>query len=206
MNPVTEAGDVPDSALEERVLVAHEHAPDDPHELALLGRPVEQGSHDPFPLPREQAPRGVPFAGVLHVEGDIGGSGVRTELRRAERAESRLNGHQPLVEEVAGDPCGRDVVARLGRLLPAGARVHRVEGDVAALVDELDLREDGRLAAAEDGEADLDADRTANVCRGGLLLVLNDCGPSAASRDRHPVRSRYRSTHGSTRRRSPDWR
>ena len=48
------ADDVADGALDVDVLVAHEHAPDDLHGLALLGRPVEQGPHDPLPLPGEE--------------------------------------------------------------------------------------------------------------------------------------------------------
>ena len=53
--------------------------------------------------------------------------------------------------------------------MPARARVHRVECDVATLVDDLDLREDRRVHRVEDGEADLDADRAPNVDRRGLL-------------------------------------
>ena len=61
-------GDVANRTLDVHVLVTHEHAPDELHELALLGRPVEQRPYDPFPLTREEAARGVALRRVLHVE------------------------------------------------------------------------------------------------------------------------------------------
>ena len=74
------AGDVAERTFDVHVLVAHEHAPNDLHGLALLGRPVEQGPHDPFPLSCEEPTRGVAFAGVLHVERDrVVAPGVRDE-------------------------------------------------------------------------------------------------------------------------------
>ncbi len=45
--------------------------------------------------------------------------------------------------------------------------------DLAALVDELELRKDGRVGSEEHREADLDADRPPDVDRGGFLVVLD---------------------------------
>ena len=79
------ADGVAEGALDVDVLVAHEgDASDDLHELALLGRPVEQGPDDPLPLPRERAPRGVTLARILDVEGNgVADHGVRPWSRGA---------------------------------------------------------------------------------------------------------------------------
>ena len=68
---------------------------------------------------------------------------------------------ESLVEEVARNPRGGDVLARRRLLAPPGIGVHGVERDLTAR-DHLDLR-DHRRPLAQDAEAELDPDRLADV-------------------------------------------
>src|SRR5262249_38928131 len=111
---------------------------------------------------------------VLDVERErVVAAGVGPELRRADREDPCFHGGEALVQEVPRNPGGREVLARRRRLAPAVARVHRIECDVAPLVEDLDLRVE-RDAVPEDGESNLDPDGTSYVDGPCLLPVLDD--------------------------------
>src|SRR5438093_12286031 len=96
--------------------------------LTLLGRPLEQGSHRAAQMAGVRAAGRAALAGVLDVEGDDGVRGrTRSELLRADHDERRVDREQALVEQVAGNPGGRDVVAGRERRVPPRVRVQRVE-------------------------------------------------------------------------------
>src|SRR5438876_4356170 len=150
--------------------------------LTLLGRPLEQGSHRAAQVAGVRPTGRGAFAGVLDVEGDDGVRGrSRSELLGADHDERRVDREQPLVEEVAWNPGGRDVVAGRERLLPAGARVQRVEDRVALLVEHLDLRH-RLLARGTDVEGELDPDWPPDVEMIGRLPVLVDDAHRAQAR------------------------
>src|SRR5262249_42166070 len=78
-----------------------------------------------------------------------------------------------LVEQIARDPGGRQMIPGVVGLVPMRAHIHRVEYQRAMLVPQLDLGDD-RPARPQDFEADLDADRAANVGDGDRVTVLVD--------------------------------
>lgn len=103
---------------------------------------------------------------------------MRDELWCPERRDGDMNRREALVEEVSWDPSRRNVLPWRRRLIPAPVGVHRVEDDVSALVDKLDLWKDGWPVAVENHEPDLDPDRVSDVDGRALDAVLNDAGTS----------------------------
>ena len=86
----------------------------------------------PRQLAGETAACAVAVAGVEDVERDrLVARRALVQLRHPQRADGDVDGRLPLAEEVAGNPRGRRVHARLGRLVRMRLDVHRVERDVA---------------------------------------------------------------------------
>ena len=87
-----------------------------------LARPLEQRPHDAAPLAAELPARRVALARVEHLErhGLVHG-GVVLELREVDAADRGLDDRRALVQQVPGDPRGRDVGAR-ARTAAASAR------------------------------------------------------------------------------------
>ena len=97
-----------------------------------LARPVEQRPHDATPLAAELAARRVALARVEHLERDgLVDGGVMLELREVDAADRGLDDRRALVQQIPGDPRGRDVRAGRGRLQPTLVGVHCVERDRA---------------------------------------------------------------------------
>jgi hypothetical protein len=120
---------------------------------------------DTLPLAGEAAAGRSPSPGPALERDRVDAAGVVMDRGRAEGADGDLNAEQSLVEEVSGNPGGSHVFAWWRRLVPTGTRVDRIERNVPSLIHELHLREDRNALPCEDGETDLDTDRTANVCR-----------------------------------------
>src|SRR6266516_3552509 len=164
VDPVAEAGDVPDRLLDENILVPNEHDADDLQRsaragLALLAGPVENWANDPSPVSREETPSGITVGWVVDVEcHHLVCARLRIELRRRDGHEIDVDQVASFVQQVAGNPCRRRVLARRRRLMPARVYVHRVEAHSTVLVEELNLRDD-RTSFSEHPKADLDSDR-----------------------------------------------
>src|SRR6266516_5113267 len=100
VDPVAEAGDVPDRLLDENILVPNEHDADDLQRsaragLALFAGPVENRSNDPSPVSREETPGRITLGRVVDVKcNDLVRTGLWVKLRGRD-------GHQVDVDQVA---------------------------------------------------------------------------------------------------------
>ena len=144
---------------------------------------------DAAPLAGERPAGRVALGRVLDLERDrLVHRDMVVQLRRVDRAYGGVDARRALVQQVARDPRGRDVVPRRRRPVPALVDVHRVERDRALRSSTLIFGND-RLAAARNtvNPISMPTGRRTSTYSHRRLVLVDDARPSGAARGRRPV-------------------